>query len=163
MESRITHTSYVINFLDEGFDSDKISAILKTETDLILNSMDLSKFPDWELVINALYTNTDSILVFKNSKAYVDEKYKEIVVHIPMPSVSNVSWGVTSDQRIKVGSVPNISKYADELTINWSQYDNRQDFILDSIRRAINHCFDAGFKINGSEIIRKDIDAKGLC
>ena len=163
MKSRVTHTSYVIDFLDEGFDSDEISELLEVEVDELLKELDVRGLEDWEVVFNALYTKKDAVLLYRKTRSYVKDKYKEIVVHIPIPVNSEVDWGVNPDQHIELGNNPNTEKRVDRIQINSGQFDNRRSYILSCMRKAIRTSFELGFTVNKIKlrIDSKQIDIKG--
>jgi hypothetical protein len=152
MKSRIRHSSYVIDFLDVGFDSDSLSRILKSEIDQILQSFNTDSLEDWEITFNALYNSTDKIFIFKKTKSIPSEKEKEIVIHIPIPTMNIVSWGVKPAQLIKSTLYEDFKKYADALEVDYQRFSDRKDYILDCMRRAINFCFEDGFVVNGFKI-----------
>ena len=161
MKSRITHTSHVIDFLNHDFDSKEIGNILKSEIDEILSTIEISELERWEIVFKAIYTKSDSILVFKKTKSYIDDKYKEIAIHVPVPNKSEVTWGVDDTQFVKLGSPPNLEKNATKLEIDCKTYSNRAEYIMEAIRKAIYLCFETGFTINGVKV-KKTVNQSSL-
>ena len=153
MRTRIKHTSYIIDFLDVDFSSDKISEILQEEVNIILKKkLQKPELSGWEIAFKALYSNVDKILLFRKSASYKNDKYKEIVIHIPIPQKSKVSWGVDEKQLIKTGLNERVLKYADEILINPTDFNNRTDFILACMRKAIRESFKLGFTVNKQKI-----------
>ena len=152
MESRICHTSYVIDFLDVDFSSDEISRILKLKTDEVLKSVKNDSLNDWEVEFRIVYYNGTNIRVVKNMPSYVNEKYKLINIQIPIPLKSVVKWGVEPKQHISTGKTPVENKNISVLEVDFTSFTNRPDYIVDSIQRSINLCFEEGFSIKGIKV-----------
>lgn len=154
MKSRILHTSLVLNFLDVEFDTNVISEILKTEVDNILDSNNLGNLSDWEIQFKATYNNGRKLLISKNRLgSRPSDKIKEIVIIIPIPKLENASWGVSKYQYIYEEShYDKLLKNFWELNVNYSDFPNRTDYILDCMRRAIKFCFDEGFTVDGVKV-----------
>ncbi|MDF7821458.1 Imm9 family immunity protein [Runella sp. MFBS21] len=139
MESRITHTSYISHFLDVGFDSIKISKLLKQEIDNALEKNNFSIQNDWVIQFRATYSTGKKLLVSKNKfGSYSADKIKEITIPIPIPTAHIVPWGIDKEQ----------FTYDDEhcdkiianfwtLDVDFYKYSNREEYILDCLRRAI--------------------------
>lgn len=151
MKSRIYHTSYIIDFLDVGFDSEKISQILKKEVDEKLESIQYPELNHWELNFKAVYNNVDKIYLFRKSKSYPIEKYKEVVIHLPIPNQTEESWGVNKAQLINT-NLKSAEKFSDELEISIGKFKNRETSIIENFRRAIHECLRLGITINGKRI-----------
>ena len=152
MKSRILHSSYVINFLDEGFNSDGISSILKSETDKILKSVDEVILKDWEIQFRGIYGKGSVLKVYKKMPSNLNDKLKLITVHIPIPKTYIVKWGVDDTHFISVGKPPNEDKNMYLLDVNFQQFTNRTDYILDCMRRAIKFCFQDGITVKSVKI-----------
>lgn len=149
---RIKHTSYIIDFLDKQFSSDKISEQLKPKLKEILNDLAPESLSKWELTLKLIYSGQDKILIFRKGRSYKDEKYKEIIVHIPIPTLDVVNWGVEKTQHIKTGLNENVLKHADLIEINPNCYNSTEEFIIDCTRKAIDELFRLGFSINKIKI-----------
>lgn len=153
MNSIITHTSYVIDFLDVDFDSNKISKTLKLEVDRILENIDFPDLEDWTLDFNALYTNNDELLLFRKTKSHTKEQCKEIVIHIPIPLKTVVPWGVEAKQHFKRDYNKGNTRYQDSLGIvEPTEFDNRTSYIIFYMKKAIQKCFELGFTIKKRKI-----------
>jgi Immunity protein 9 len=152
MKSRVLHSSYVIDFLDIDFSSNEISQVLELETDEILKQVKNDSLKDWKVQFRGIYGKGLSIRIFKKMPSYPKDRQKEITVHIPIPTSDVVSWGVNPDQQIEVARHPNEAKNAALLDVNFSDFANRTDYILNCFRRAINFCFEDGFTINGVKV-----------
>ncbi len=151
MKSRINHTSYIIDFLDVGFDSDKISQIIKNEVDKKLDSIKLPELNDWELNFNIVYNNVDKLYLFRKSRSYSSEKYKEVVIHLPIPKQTEKSWGVKENQLIKT-NFESAKKNSDELEIDYSMFNDRETYIIENFKRAVLESLRLGITINGKRI-----------
>jgi hypothetical protein len=152
MKSRIAHTSYVIDFLDVDFSSDEISDILKSETDEILKKFDNDRLIDWELLYRGIYGKGTSVCVFTNVSPYVEDKQKQITVHIPIPTNDVAEWGIDPGKLISLGKPPSEFKGAKLLDVEFKDFSNRTDYILDCFRRAIKLSLAEGFTINKIKI-----------
>ena len=154
MESRITHFSLIIDFLDERFDSNRISDILKTEVDHILEINLLSNQNDWVIQFRATYNNGKQLLISKNKfGSYSSDKIKEITIPIPIPLINEVSWGVNQEQHIyKDSHYDNLLDNFWSLDVNIDDFTNREDYILDCMRRAIKLCFEKKYTVNGVKL-----------
>jgi hypothetical protein len=139
MNTRITHFSLVIDFLDIAFDSDSISDILKKEVDdvLRLNSIELPS--KWCLVFRATYSNAKGILISKNKLGtYPSDKMKEVKIVIPVPLKEIVEWGVEEHQHVYgIDHYDKLMNNFCELEVDYSQYSNRQDYIIACLRSGI--------------------------
>jgi hypothetical protein len=154
MESRITHFCLISKFLDVGFDSNKVSNILKTETDYILKSNSLSNQNDWIIQFSANYNNGKMLLVSKNKfGSYSSDKIKEITIPIPIPLIDKVSWGVSVEQHTyKENHYDNLLNNFWALDVNVADFTNREDYILDCMKRAIKLCFEKKYTVNGVKL-----------
>ena len=148
MKTRITHSSYVLNFLNVNFATEDISTVLEAKVDGLLEKGPSDEsLEDWEVVFNALYTAGEKIWIYRKTRSYPSEKYKEIVIHIPIPTKSIVSWGVDEDQLLSINTV-HAEKYAESLETNFTDFDNRNDYIMSAMLKSISFCFRSGFKVN---------------
>lgn len=154
MKSRILNSSYVIDFLDVGFNSNHIKQVIKFETDEILSHLANEELEDWEIHFIFSYNNANSILIYKKGKSFSKERYKEITIHIPIPIRTHVNWGVETSQHVyEENHLNNILKNFSALEVNYKKFENRTDYILSCMRRAIHLCFNEGFTVNGQRIM----------
>ena len=148
MKSRILQSSYVIDFLDIDFSSAEINHTLKIETDKILEHYHNDSLNDWEILFRGIYGKGTSISVYRALPSYVEDKQKQITVHIPVPIKDIVKWGVNPTQLVTLGKAPNELKNISLLEVDFNNFTNRTEYILDCFRRAIKFCFEDGFTIN---------------
>lgn len=151
MKSRISHGSHLIDFLIPGFDYKKIDQPLKEEVDEILNRYKIPVLKDWEITFTALYGNRDKIYVCRKAKSQVSMKYKEIVIHIPIPSKNVASWGIDENQIVKL-KFSNDNKYCEPIDIGIENYSDKYEFILACMRKGIKYTFEKGFTVNKIKI-----------
>ena len=157
MKSRICGNSYVMGFLDIGFNSNQIEATIKTETDDILKMIKIEELEDWEIEFNFIFDSGEEISIYKKLPSYKKEKQKVIDIHIPIPFKANVDWGIEENQHVKIGSgEPNV-KNVSLLEVSFKDFHNRTDYITDCMRRAIKFCFENGFTVNGVKIKLREI------
>jgi len=160
MQTSISHISMVINFLNIDFDSNQISEILKKEVDNILRNFSTDNLEDWTLDFMASYTNGMQPLVSKNRLgSFTSDKIKQITIVIPVPIIDTVSWGVNSNQHIfKIDHFDKLIKNFNTLDVNYSDFNNRTDYILECLRMGIKVSFSQGFTVNkGKFKLKKEL------
>jgi hypothetical protein len=151
MKSRILSNSYVIDFANVGFDLEKIDSTIKIETDKIIKPIENEKLKDWEIQFSFWYNNVKQILISKSRLGtYSKEKRKAVTVHIPIPIKSIVAWGVDLGQHAyqDENHLDHLMKNFICLDVDFSRFENRTDYILDCMRRAIKLYFIEGVSIN---------------
>ena len=154
MKVRILDSAYIVDFIGEGFSSIQILFAVKSETERIMQSAKIEKLQDLEVCFRFCYNNVRQILIYTKGKSYSIEKYKEITVHIPIPIKIKAAWGVELEQHAykDENHLDNLMKNFHLLEVDYSKFTNRQDYILDCMRRAIKFCFENGFTINGEKV-----------
>lgn len=154
MTVRVLDASMITDFVGEGFDSTEICETVKSETEEKILTIKSEKINDWEICFRFWYNNVKGILVYTKNKSYPQEKYKEITVHLPIPTNDKVSWGVHISQHVyeSENHLDHLMKNFNCLSVDYSKFNNRQDYILDCMRRAIVFCFEEGFTINGVKV-----------
>lgn len=158
MKSRVLFSSYVIDFLDVDFDTKTIKEIIESETDEVLDNFNNENIKDWEVAFLFRFNNTEKILISKNRFGSVaSQKQKEIIIHIPIPMKNLVSWGVNDEQHIYKDAthLNHLLKNFNSLDVNFKDFNNRKDYIIDSVRRVVKFCFENGFTVNGVKILKK--------
>jgi transcription termination factor Rho len=154
MHVKIRNSSMIIDFLDVGFDSSKICQLVESEANKIVKEINLKDLQDWALHFVFSYTNGTQILISKRTKSVSSIKYKDIVAQIPIPTKDKIFWGVELSQHIykDEGYLDNIIQNFNCLKVDFTKYKNREDYILDSMRRIVNFSFKNGFTINGVKV-----------
>ena len=152
MHSRILEASTIIDFTGVGHDSKEVQSI-KLETDKLLGSIQNEKCKDWEVQFVFNYTNVKQVLVSKGL-SYPNEKQKEITIHIPIPTLDTVKWGVALEQHVYKDNsyLDHIMKNFTPLDVNFSDYNTRDSYILDCMRRGIKLSLEKGFTVNGVKV-----------
>jgi len=154
MHVKITSSAMISNFLNVGFNSYEICQLVESEANKMIHNVNNENLKDWRLRFLFSYTNGTQIIVSKRTKSETDIKYKEIVAHIPIPLKDKISWGVELSQHVYKDEryLDNIIHNFYSLKIDFTNYKNRHDYILDSMRRVVNFAFKNGFTINGIRI-----------
>lgn len=157
MRIEINHHSNVIDFLKPGFPYDIINDKITERVSNYQNQITNEALRDWKVVFIALYNNVDSIRVFKKTRSFKAEKYKDVMVHIPLPKIDEVVWGIPKDKFMPDRSnQANVDKYAISIaTLDYQQFDNYVDYIVETMVKAISLSFEDGFTINGIKIKSK--------
>jgi hypothetical protein len=151
MESKVISTSYVIEFLNVDFNSFQIETEMKSEVDQILKKIIIKDLEDWKIEFKVIFSGVKKIVIYTRMPSNKKEKNKIIIIHIPIPSIKNIDWGVQDNQYMNSNSSPDAKNVA-FLEVDFKEFDNRTDYINDSIRRAVKFCFEDGFTMNGVKV-----------
>jgi hypothetical protein len=151
MIARILDSAMIYDFMGtDEVKSSYLCSIIKSEVEEIIRPLTETKLQDWEICFRFWYNNVKQILIYTKGKSYPLEKYKEITVHIPMPTKEKVKWGIDIEKHIykDENHLDGLMKNFYSLEVEYIKFGNRQDYILDCMRRAIRFCFENGFTIN---------------
>lgn len=153
MKVRILESAFILDFFDDSYDSQENCSIIKAQAEVFSNQIKVEELVDWEVYFEFWHNNVKQILIYTRNKSLPVEKYKEIVVHIPMPIKDKVAWGVELEQHIYQNDdhLDGLRNFQ-HLDVDYSKFDNRKDYILDCMSRAVTHCFQSGFTINNIKI-----------
>jgi hypothetical protein len=146
----VLDSSLIVNFPKEDFDSKVVCDNFSERLSKSVAYINDPRIDEWTLYFVFCYTNSENIYIYMNGRSYLNEKYKEITIHIPIPSIEEASWGVMQEQFVyqdKIFTRPRI-KNVDALTVNYSQFSNLTEYILDSMHRSIIYSLKKGVKIN---------------
>lgn len=151
---RVLDASMIADFVGEGFNSTEICSIVKSETERKASLIQSEKLRDWEICFRFWYNNVKQILIYTKNKSYSKERYKEITIHLPIPTDDKVEWGVDISQHVykNENHLDHLMKNFYCLDVDYSRFNDRQDYILDCMRRSITFCFKEGFTINGVKV-----------
>lgn len=154
MITRVLDSSYIYNFTDAGFDGNEIRSTITNYAETFACQEKSKKLIDWEVTFRFRYNHTKQILIYLKDRSYPIEKYKEITIHIPIPIKDKVFWGVELEQHIykSENHLNDKLKNFHCLDVDYLNFDNRQDYIMDCMRRSIEYCFKTGFTINGEKV-----------
>lgn len=154
MRARVLDSAYILNFVDIGFNGEEVRTLAQQYAEKFTSQIFSQKLIDWEVTFRFRYNNTKQILIYLKERSYPIEKYKEIIIHIPIPIISNTSWGVSLKQHVykDENHLDSLINNFQILDIDYSKFENRQDYILNCMQRAISHCFNYGFTINGVKV-----------
>jgi hypothetical protein len=152
MKVRVLDSALIEDFTYE--DSAELCSIIKTETEKIIEPFNSEKLNDWDIYFSFRYNYVKQILIYTKEKSNTKARNKEITIHIPMPIKEQAFWGVDKSQHIydNENHLDHLIKNFICLDVDYSKFNNRNDYILDSMRRAIKSCFENGFTINGVKI-----------
>jgi hypothetical protein len=102
----------------------------------------------------AVFNNVKQILITKNKLGtYPSDKYKEITIHIPVPKKEDVLWGVANEKFVnKIDHLDGLINNFNVLDVDFTKFDNKDDYIRDCMSRAIDYCFINGIKMKGVEL-----------
>jgi len=154
MHVRILDSAMIVDFINEGFNSSELCSIVKSETEKIIQTIENEKLKEWEVCFRFVYNNVKQILIYTKNKSYPKEKYKEIIVHIPIPVKEEIDWGVDLEQHVysDKNHLDHLLQNFFCLDVDYTKFTNRQDYLLNSMIRSIKFCFDVGFTINGIKV-----------
>ena len=156
MKSRVRHVSYILDFLDLAFEANAISKVIKSEFDALLEKNSLSSKTDWEIQLRATYTNGRQLLISKNKfGSYPSDRIKEITIPIPIPLTNMVPWGVQREQHMySIDHYDEILHNFWTLDVDYSKFDNCNDYILNCLRRVLDLIFLKEYTVNGVKLNR---------
>ena len=153
MKCKISDTSYVINFMDTENSLNEIIQSLETQYNSILSSVKVENLEDWKICFKVIYNNVKSILIYKGSYSYPNEKYKEIVIHIPIPTLSKVPWGVYQTQFIQdITHLDKKIKNFESINVTFENFASMEEYLINSIKNAIDYILKTGFIISGHRV-----------
>lgn len=149
MQSKIFQTSYVINFLNEMFNSEEIINPINREVNTLLSKANNELVYNWTIEFNIIYFNGNSIKISKIERNYKEDRLKEITIFIPIPTKEKVEWGVEEAQHIPFNSLSKVEKNLINYDIKFSQFVNLNQYLSFSIKEAIAFILKKGIKVNG--------------
>jgi hypothetical protein len=153
LKSRILISSYIVDFPGIDFDSKEVRKEIKAEVDNVLRHAKYEVQDDWEIQFIFRFNTIKQLLLYTRGKSYTKERYKEITIHIPIPSKDEIDWGVRKEQEIyDKNHLDNIIGNFDRIDVDYQLYRDMHHYINDSMRRTITHCLAKGFTINGVKL-----------
>ena len=153
MKLKISDTSYVMDFMNTEASSNKIIPLIETRFNEVLSSHQHKGLEDWHILFKVIYNNVRSILIYKHGGSYPKEKYKEIVIHIPIPPVGKVNWGVYESQYIQdLAHLDKMIKNFYIIDVTFENFSTMEDYTVDSISNAIDFTLKTGFTVSGQRI-----------
>ena len=161
MKSKILHGSYIIGFVESNYPREEIDNALLPEINKYLDKTgNANQLTDWTLQFLINYNNVEHLLIARKTKSFPKEKYKEIVIHIPIPNNDMVSWGVKEEQLVNMNHNYKNNKYIDMYNINPTDYNDRATYIIDTMKFSIKEIFKLGVTVNGKRIVDKTLSIK---
>lgn len=153
MKCKISGTSYIMNFMDTEGSSDKIIRLIENKFNNILDSNKYEGLEDWQTYYKVIYNNVRSILIYKGGASYPNENYKEIVIHIPIPTISEVPWGVHENQYIQdITQLDKKMRNFEPINVVFKDFATMENYLVDSISKAIEHTLKTGFTVGGLNV-----------
>ncbi|MFN0290483.1 Imm9 family immunity protein [Pedobacter helvus] len=151
MEIKILDSAYIVGF---NSDTNFLRNQIRIKIFESVGKVVLQELTGWKLYIYFRYNNVEDILIYLKGRSVPQTKEKEITIHIPMPIRNKVDWGVAKEDHIydNPKHLDDKLKNFDQLSVDFSKFLKREDYIADCMWRAVIHCFKKGFKINGIEL-----------
>lgn len=151
MKVRVLDSSYIVDFPSEDFDSIKILTEIQKAAHTIARHIKDEKLQGWEVCFRFTYNYLNQILIYTRGKSEPKEKYKEITIHIPIPSTNEIRWGVNPTQHVysSLNHLDHLLKNFHCLEVDYSRFEKCEDYVFDSMKRVISYCFENGFTLNG--------------
>ena len=119
---------------------------------IIIEQKGVNFFPDWSIDFHIIYSiYWDVTGFFKNGYTRKNYKNKVFELYIPIPDENQVSWGISKEHF--VGKGKNTEPKSLFLPVNFNDFDNDKDFIIDCVKRTVIELFKRGITIKGEKII----------
>jgi hypothetical protein len=143
---------------DEGFSfaesnniKEEINDFLSKIHQIIIEQKGIDFFPDWSIDFRITYSKyLDATGFFKNGYTRTDYKHKIFELYIPIPDDSQVSWGIPKEYFNGVNKNTETKPYF--LPVNFNNFDNEKDFIVDCVKRSVIALFERGITIKGQKL-----------
>ncbi|MDJ1502077.1 Imm9 family immunity protein [Xanthocytophaga agilis] len=158
MKIKLTNTTTIIN-LSHNLDTIKVREHFKQYLENISQMIKDEKLMDWELEIWCNYTKSDNIKVFKSTKPYIQDKRKEIFIHIPIPPKEVIEWGIEQSQFTTVVHPEGIEKYYTGVDVDFYESKSLLEHAVSCIEKGILFAFSDGITIAGTKVKIKNINS----
>ncbi|KXU39482.1 hypothetical protein AXE65_08235 [Ventosimonas gracilis] len=143
--------------LDDVVDIDSINNKLNAYVESIAPSINIECLSGWMLVFHVNHFCVDLIAVYKKLSRDSAEKEYIIPIAIPLPDNTQAAYGMLPGEDGKTGSFrPVESNHFYPLDPEYDQYDNLEQYIIESVIKAIDFGLSKGF------VIGKEISFRGL-
>lgn len=151
MEIIINQTISIYQFEDE---------LCRDKTDLIEQEIthfwkkrNLPNIEGWYVSFNFVYSlRVDDIRIYKKTTSYKNERYKEIVIHLPIPFDNEIPWGIKKNEfgerKIHKGN----ERYFKRIEVDYTEYSNFEEYLIDWMKKTIMFCLEDGFTVNGVKV-----------
>jgi Immunity protein 9 len=136
--------------LDDYVDIDKIELELNSYIEKILSKLNLEDLNDWRILLNVIYTATQSVGVFKSTRRYPSDTEIESSIIIPIPSVNEVKYGLPETKLERVFTM--LTGKWHLLQTDFTKFENLENYIYDAVVRGIDETFKQGITVNGKKI-----------
>jgi len=144
--------------MSNGYDFPKTSNVKEEINDffskiyqIIIEQKGVNFFPNWSIDFHIIYSiYWDVTGFFKNGYTRTFYKNKVFELYIPIPDNEQVSWGIPKEHFIGKGK--NIEPKSLFLPVNYNDFDNDKDFIMDCVKRTVIELFKRGITIKGEKL-----------
>jgi hypothetical protein len=116
----------------------------------ILPKLNLDDLKEWRILINAVYTEAESIGLGKRPVRYLSDTEVAVSILIPIPSIKEAKYGLPEAIFYKPFIMLPTNWYL--LETDFSKFSNINDYIYDAFIRGIDEAFKQGITVNGKKI-----------
>lgn len=138
-----------VSSLTDDVDLFAISRDLNDYVKKITSRVNIQDLGEWRILISVLSLPTNKIGVLKQSRRYPSDKEYEISIAIPIPSDSQVLYGLA---KVKNDFFKPLNEKFYILEPNFENYDDLYGYIFESSKRAIDLAFTKGIVCGGKKI-----------
>jgi hypothetical protein len=117
---------------------------------IITEQKGIDFFPDWDIVFHFCYFHFNATGFYYNGYTRAYYKEKVYTLTIPVPEDNQVFWGVPklrNDNVVHTDKKPYLL-----LPVNFNDFSNEKDFIIDCTKRSIIALFERGITIRGEKL-----------
>jgi len=144
-------TSEGFSFAESDNIKEEINVFLSKVHQFIIDQKGIDFFPDWSIDFRIIYSKyLDATGFFKNGFTRTFYKNKVFELYIPIPNDNQISWGVPKEYFNGVNKNTETKPYF--LPVNFNDFDNEKDFIVDCVKRSVIALFERGITIKGQKL-----------
>jgi len=142
------------NFADMDSIDKKITAYIKS----VLPRINIEDLSGWRLLLQINSACTDFIAIYKKFFRYPSDREYVISIGIPIPDNTQAPYGMPPAEDGRIGYFCSvIGRQSHLLDPEYDKYDNLDQYILESARKAIDLGFTKGFTCYGKKIKFQDL------
>jgi hypothetical protein len=146
---RITDEGY--SFGDADDVKEEINVFLSKIHQIITEQKGTDFFPDWTIDFHINYSKyLDATGFYKNGYTRTAYKHKVFELYIPIPDDNQVSWGIPKEYFNGINKNTESKPYF--LPVNFNNFDNQKEFIVDCVKRSVIALFERGITIKGEKL-----------
>ena len=136
--------------LNEDIELASIRHRLNDYVSTLIPRINIQELMDWSLLICVTFRSTNGIGVFKKARRYSSNKEFEFSISVTIPNENQVSYGLPKVK--EAFYLPLNEKNFYKLKLNFDNYNDLYDYILESSKDAIDLAFTKGITCNGKKI-----------